>query len=181
MLAARTVDVDELNRVARARLVEPDIVHGPAITIGEQTFQQGDRVVTLRNDYDLDVRNGTLATVTKVHPRKSELTIRTDVGDTQRLPAAYLDAGHIDHGYAITVHKAQGLTVDRAFVLGSQDLYRELSYVALSRGRVSNEIHLTASEPRIDAHGLETRPPTTSDALIEAMRISRADTLGIDR
>jgi conjugative relaxase-like TrwC/TraI family protein len=181
MLAARAVDVDDLNRLARDRLAEHDVVQGPEIKIGDHTFQTGDRVVTLRNNYDLDVRNGTLATVAKVHPRRGDLTIRTDTGDTQRLPAAYLHAGHVDHGYSITIHKAQGLTVDRAFVLGSSDLYRELSYVALSRGRISNEIYLAAPEARVDAHSLEMGNPPTTGELVAAMRISRAEALGIDR
>ena len=181
MLAARTVDVDDLNRLARARLAELDVVHGPAITVGDQTFQKGDRVVTLRNDYDLDVRNGSLATVTKVHPRRGDVTIRTDSGAARRLTAEYLNAGHLDHGYAITIHKAQGITVDRAFVLGSEDLYRELSYVALSRGRVSNEIYRAAPELRLHAHGLEMGADATDDVFAGAMRISRAETLGIDR
>jgi Ti-type conjugative transfer relaxase TraA len=181
MLAARTVDVDDLNRLARARLVERGGVHGPEICVGAQIFQRGDRVVMLHNDYDLDVRNGTLATVSRVHPRKNDLTIRTDAGVTHRLPAAYLDAGHVDHGYAITVHKAQGLTVDRAIVLGTDDLYRELSYVALSRGRSSNEIYLAAPELRLHAHALEMDPGSTRVALVESMRLSRTEPLGIDR
>ena len=181
MLAARTAFVEDLNRLARTRLTESGELQGPVINVGGRSFQAGDRVVTLHNDDDLDVRNGTLATVTKIHPRRGDLTIRTDSGATQRLPAAYLDAGHIDHGYAITIHKAQGLTVDRAFVLGSNVLHRELGYVALSRGRVGNEIHLSASELRIDAHGLEAGLPASTEVLIESMRKSRAETLGIDR
>src|SRR2546430_9069409 len=80
----------------------------------------------------------------------------TDNGVTRRLTADYLNASHVGHGYAITVHKAHGLTADPSFVLGTDHLYRELSYVALSRGRVRNEIHLTAPQLRLDAHGLET-------------------------
>ena len=181
MLAARTVDVQDLNQLARARLAERGVVHGPAIDVGDQRFQKGDIVVMLRNDYDLDVRNGTLATISKIHPRKNEFTVRTDAGATQRLPAAYINAGHIDHAYAITIHKAQGVSVDRAFVLGSNDLYREIGYVALSRGRLSNELYLAAPEPRLHAHRLEKDAPPTRDALAETMRRSRAETLGIDR
>lgn len=38
---------------------------------------------------------------------------------------------HIDHGYAVTVHKAQGATVDRAYVLASGGMDRHLAYVGL--------------------------------------------------
>ena len=181
MLAAHTVDVDDLNRLARTRLHETGTLHGPVLAIGNRDYQAGERIVTLCNDYDLDVRNGTLATVTKVHTRRGEVTIRSDARAKQRLPAAYLDAGHVDYGYAITIHKAQGVTVDRAFVLGSNDLYREIGYVALSRGRLSSELYLAAPEPRLHAHRLEVDAPPTRDALVETMRQSRAETLGIDR
>ena len=77
-------------------------------------------------------------------------------------PPSYLDAGHVRHAYATTIHKAQGQTVDRAFVLGSDTLYQEAGYVALSRGRIENRIYLVDSEPRPEAHGREataTRTP----------------------
>ncbi len=58
-----------------------------------------------------------------------------DGGREITLDAGYLQRGHLDHAYALTAHKAQGATVDRTFVLGSEDLYRELGYTALSRHR----------------------------------------------
>ena len=54
-----------------------------------------------------------------------------------RLPLAYLEAGHLDHGYASTIHKAQGATYDRAFVLATESLTREAGYVAMSRARLA--------------------------------------------
>ena len=57
------------------------------------------------------------------------------------LPSDYLDAGHVMNGYAITGHKAQGLTCDHTYVLGTESLYREWGYVAMSRGRQSNQLY----------------------------------------
>jgi hypothetical protein len=42
------------------------------------------------------------------------MTIRSDQATMHQLPAAYLDAGHLRHAYATTIHKAQGITVDQA-------------------------------------------------------------------
>lgn len=51
------------------------------------------------------------------------------------LPATYLAAGHLDHGYAITVHKGQGATYEVALLYGDEHLYAEAGYTALTRGR----------------------------------------------
>ena len=56
------------------------------------------------------------------------------------LPARYVEAGHLAHGYATTVHKAQGATYDRAFVLATDSLTREAGYVAMSRARQGTEL-----------------------------------------
>jgi len=56
-----------------------------------------------------------------------------------------------DHGYAITAHRAQGATVDRTFVLGSEDLYREWGYTALSRHRHEARFYVTPSDLGLDA------------------------------
>ena len=56
------------------------------------------------------------------------------------LPAEYLEAGHLGHAYAMTVHKSQGMTVERAFVLSSESLSQESGYVAMSRATQSTEL-----------------------------------------
>ncbi len=61
------------------------------------------------------------------------LRILLDSGRTVELdPRAY---DRLAHGYAATVHKAQGATVDRAYVLADRGFDRNLSYVALTRHR----------------------------------------------
>src|SRR5205085_1205643 len=78
-----------------------------------------------------DVKNGMLGTVEGLG--LDTLTVRTDRGDTVALKPS--DYEHFSHGYAATVHKAQGATVDRTLVYGSALMDRHLAYVALTRHR----------------------------------------------
>jgi ATP-dependent exoDNAse (exonuclease V) alpha subunit len=73
------------------------------------------------------------------------LALRLDSGRDVQLPARYVRDGHLDHGYAITAHRAQGATVDRAFVLGSDELSREWGYTALSRHRIEARFYVSAT------------------------------------
>ncbi|MDQ3932429.1 MAG: ATP-binding domain-containing protein, partial [Actinomycetota bacterium] len=142
MVALRRADVDDLNTRARTRLAADGQLTGPTLDADGQRFQAGDLIVCLRNDRRIGVVNGTRATITAVDPDRHGLDVTTDDRRQLTLPASYLEAGHLSHGYAITGHKAQGLTVDHTFVLGSPELYREWGYVALSRGRHTNHLYV---------------------------------------
>jgi conjugative relaxase-like TrwC/TraI family protein len=153
MLATRRGDVAALNAAARTMLVaEGAVTDDWPIYCTGRPFAIGDRVLTLRNDKRHGLVNGQRGTIgAKQH---DGFVVQFD-GETQPrlVPDAYLDAGHIDHAYAMTVHKSQGLTCDRAFVLGSPDLYAEVGYTALSRGRYENRLYVTVTEPDVDHHG----------------------------
>jgi ATP-dependent exoDNAse (exonuclease V) alpha subunit len=97
--------------------------------------------VCLRNDRRLGVVNGTRATITRIDPHRRTVEAVDDRGAQLELPAGYLDAGHVTHGYAITGHKAQGLTCDHTYTLGTETLYREWGYVAMSRGKLTNQLY----------------------------------------
>jgi hypothetical protein len=86
---------------------------------GEE-FAPGDRIVRRRNDQALGLTNGTRGVVTHIDSRAGELQITTDRGDTVHVRQSYLDAGHLQLGYAIPWHVAQGLTAERAVVLAIQ-------------------------------------------------------------
>ena len=180
MLATRWSDVDDLNARARARLVEGGMLTGATLTVDECPYQTGDRIMTLRNDRRLGVRNGTCAVVTAIDAGKREMTVRTDTGIAVAVPARYLDAGHVRHAYATTIHKAQGQTADRAFVLGSDTLYQEAGYVALSRGRAENRIYVVGGESRLEAHAPEAQPPGPVEALTHSLKSTRAQQLAVD-
>jgi hypothetical protein len=87
------------------------------------------------------------------------------------------------HGYAITGHVAQGLTVDRAFVLAAEGINREWAYVALSRGRLANRLYAPARTDgaRREFAPFNPEPPQPIARLAAAFRNSTAQVLAIDR
>ena len=91
------------------------------------------------------------ATVVDVDTDRHTVSVELQGGRRVDLDAAYLEHGHLDHGYALTAHAAQGATVDRAFVLGSDDLYREWGYTALTRHRDEARFYLVRPAARSDA------------------------------
>lgn len=106
MLALRLSDVDDLNGLARAHRVRASELTGPTLNVNDRPFQTGDEIICLRNDYKLGVRNSTRGTIESVDLDERTLTMRSGK-KTIMLPAEYLDAGYIAHGYAMTIHKAQ--------------------------------------------------------------------------
>jgi hypothetical protein len=137
MLAVNRRDVDELNALARTKLLEGGMLGDEVLRTEERSFALCDEVVCLRNAKKLGVLNGTRGTV--VGFDADGLHIET-TGGPRVLPSRYVEAGHLAHGYATTVHKAQGATYDRAFVLATDSLTREAGYVAMSRARSGTEL-----------------------------------------
>ena len=78
------------------------------------------------------------------------------------------------HGYAITGHKAQGLTVDHTFVLATEATYRKWGYVALSRGRHSNRLYTHEHDDLDIDGGPHTREPHRDPIATTVTRLSRS-------
>ena len=150
---------------------------------GVREFQAGDEILLLRNDRPFDLRTGTRATIERVHERSNlAMTIITSDGVRHAIPTWYTEAGHVGHGYAMTIHKAQGLTCDQALVYATDDLYQELGYVAMSRGRDINRLYL-AGAPSLDleaADHLRVQERTARQALLGGLSNSRAQELALD-
>ena len=181
MIAARWVDVDDLNVIARARMIVDDRLDGPELVAGDRTFQTGDRVLALRNDTRRGVRNGSLGSITAVDVEARSLLVRFDTGEHIELPTRYLDDGHLTHGYASTAHKSQGLTCDRALLLGNDALYRELGYVGLSRGRLGNHLYVVSRDAdETPEHNTTHLEPKPIELVTSALKRSRAQQLAID-
>jgi len=133
-------EVRALNDEARARLrmggsLGPDVAM--KVERGDRSFASGDRVMFQRNDRDLGVKNGTLGTVQSIDRMRMGVLL----DDGRSIAFDLKDYTHVDHGYAATIHKAQGMTVDRVHVLATPGLDRHSAYVAMSRHRESVDLH----------------------------------------
>ena len=150
ILAYRNADVAQLNEAVRAgRQAAGEL--GPGVGVGGIELARGDRIVFLRNDNHgrdvvnldapgaspaLGVRNGTLGTVVAAEPHR--LSVRLDDGRTVAFdPDRY---GAVAHGYAVTVHRSQGPTMDRVYVLADPLMNRHAAYVALTRHRAAVDL-----------------------------------------
>lgn len=133
-------EVRALNQAARERMrAAGDLCDDVQVDVerGARNFASGDRVMFLRNERGLDVKNGTLGVIEKVSTQS--MAVRTDDGRSVRFDLK--DYAHLDHGYAATIHKAQGVTADRTHVLATPGMDAHGSYVALSRHRGGTDLH----------------------------------------
>lgn len=134
-LAHRRKDVHAINQAIKSArrakgetkvetLFETD--HGP------RSFSAGDRLLFTRNDATLNVRNGMLGTVTEVGGKNITVTVdANESGMVRTLTFAPKTFSAVGHGFAVSIHRSQGCTVDRSFLLDSRTMDANLTYVAL--------------------------------------------------
>lgn len=148
ILAHRRADVRLLNERARDKLVERGIVgEGFAFRTdnGPRSFAAGDQIVFLKNEGSLGVKNGMLARVVDASPGR--IVAEIGAGDDRRqVVVEQRFYAYVDHGYATTIHKSQGATVDSVKVLASPTLDRHLTYVALTRHRDDARLYVGLDE-----------------------------------
>ncbi len=143
ILAHLRRDVRMLNIMAREKLVERGIVgegHVFKTADGVRQFDAGDQIVFLKNEGSLGVKNGMIAHVIEAAP--SRIVAVIGEGDQRRqVIVEQRFYSNLDHGYATTIHKSQGATVDRVKVLASLSLDRHLTYVAMTRHREDLQLY----------------------------------------
>ena len=140
ILTHTNAEVRDLNEAAREAMRNA-VQLGDDVLVkterGERAFASGDRIMFLRNERSLEVKNGTLGTIEKVS--EGHMAVRTDDGRSVAFDTKhYRD---FDHGYAATIHKAQGMTVSHTHVLATPGMDRHSAYVALSRHRDGVQLH----------------------------------------
>ncbi|WP_421358958.1 MULTISPECIES: Ti-type conjugative transfer relaxase TraA [Agrobacterium] len=143
ILAHLRRDVRMLNVMAREKLVERGIVgdgHAFRTADGIRQFDTGDQIVFLKNESSLGVKNGMIGHVVEAAPNR----IIALVGEGEHRRQVTVEQrfySNLDHGYATTIHKSQGATVDRVKVLASLSLDRHLTYVAMTRHREDLQLY----------------------------------------
>jgi AAA domain len=181
MIAQRRRDVAELNAVARALMEAEGRLGRERLEISGREFRAGDRIVCLRNSDALGVRNGTRGTIKQVDRTRGRLHVRTDRGDVC-LDRRYLESGDVRHAYALTGHGSQGLTVERAFVLGSgAGRLQEWGYVALSRARDETRLYVLGGALAPETHAQELGGDDPLSRFARALESSGAERLALEQ
>jgi ATP-dependent exoDNAse (exonuclease V) alpha subunit len=153
MLAVRRREVEALNTRARELLQERGTVGPSRISAHGVDLAVGDRILLRVNDPKLDIQNGSRGVIEAIDARRRLVGLSLADGRRLLVGPRYLDQTAADdgpavvHGYASTGHAAQGATVDTAFVLGGDAVYREWLYVAMSRARNRTVLIIPDSQP----------------------------------
>lgn len=174
VLAGTREDVRALNERIQAERQALGETKGRVLALGEPLYI-GDRVVFTKNDKSMKVVNGEFGTVEAqlgfgVLVRMDRQTkALLPMSERVLVPQAKLPT-HVSRGYAITTHKAQGATIEKAFVLAGgwmQD--RHLSYVQMSRARGETKLYAPEGAVREDV-----------PELLDAMKRSREKDIAMD-
>ena len=136
-----------LNRLLQAKL-NPTTPEKRERAFGEFIFREGDRVMQIRNNYDIlwkktdgsavgtGIFNGDVGIIRSVDHQMEQLTV---VFDDREADYDFTQLGELEPAYAMTVHKSQGSEY-RAVILsawsGSQYLLnRSILYTAITRAK----------------------------------------------
>jgi conjugative relaxase-like TrwC/TraI family protein len=157
LMAGDNATADELSRRCRSALVQKGWIAPDGVRIATGVAGYGDEIVTLRNDRRLRsergdfVRNGARWQVIGTSMDGSIRVASSEDGVTVTLPPDYVRE-HVALAYALTVHKAQGQTTERAIVLVDNHMTAAQFYVAMSRGRQENRALVVSSDDAPEDH-----------------------------
>ncbi len=171
LTAYKKVDVKELNMKAREIMQNRGVFTGPRVETtvrdrdgnseGKREFQSGDRLYFKKNDRKLGVMNGETGTLTKINVTSdgSECSFFVKMDNGKELQFDPRDYSQLDYGYALTIHKSQGETVDFSSNLVAGSGLNAL-YVQLTRHRDGTQIVMTEDQINKIAqnNGLELSP-----------------------
>jgi len=129
------VGVGNLNHCLQSAL-NPSSPNKPERRLAGRAFREGDRVIQLRNNYDLNVFNGDVGHIAAIDPGDQTLTVNVD---DRRVEYDWASADELTHAYAISVHRSQGgeypAVVMPVMTTHYIMLQRNLLYTAVTRAQ----------------------------------------------
>lgn len=179
ILAGTRSDLYQLNQEARLKMQSIGLL-GTSCEVKTmlndvhsfREFAVGDQILFCKNQRRLGITNGDVGILKKIQinqdghwqfqvEREDRKIVEFSLTDDENIKSAYTA---IDYAYAISVHKAQGMTVDHAFVLSSDAMMdQEWSYVAASRAREQTHFYCSAEvETLIEVNMGRSRQKDTS-------------------
>ncbi len=175
VLAPTNELVEKLNLSLRHALIEDGAIHNKgsiSIPIENQkkenvqrSFSPGDQIVFLKNDYKVGVRNGDTATISHIERvERGVFRIKADMGQDKSVSFKTDSYHSFDYGYAVTIHKSQGATADKSYVVVSKDMGPQGFYVALSRHQQDAQIYSSSELVYEYRKSFETEVPTDRQA-----------------
>ncbi|QND17061.1 Ti-type conjugative transfer relaxase TraA (plasmid) [Rhizobium leguminosarum bv. trifolii] len=112
---------------------------------GGREFAVGDRIIFLENSRFLEpraprlgpqyVKNGMLGTVVSTGDKRGDTLLSVRLDNGRDVVISENSYRNVDHGYAATIHKSQGSTVERTLVLATGMMDQHLTYVSMTRHR----------------------------------------------
>ncbi len=176
ILAYTRADVAALNEAARAEKRRAGKLGSAEVSIktddGPLALAAGDRVMFTKNQSGTELANGVFATVHEIEALRDErgnpLPPRVGVvidGQKEITWISGEDYPHVTRGFAATVHKSQGATVDQCHVLASKGFDKHLFYVAMSRHKKECHVYYAKSELS-EAGIIENAAKTKSNDLV---------------
>jgi ATP-dependent exoDNAse (exonuclease V) alpha subunit len=180
MMAQRLSEVERLNELARAQLQATGEVGPDVLVAGGRGFAEGDHVMALRNDYIIGILNGTRGIIELIDADRGTIALNDGRG-TVDVPLSYVADGDLTHGYAVTFHKTQGLTVDRSLTLATGGLTREVAYTALSRGIDRNDLYGAELDARFGERHFDEVSLDPRQQLRAALEHTAAETVAFDQ
>ncbi|HEU4714805.1 MAG TPA: MobF family relaxase [Pyrinomonadaceae bacterium] len=181
---ARVLDTDhETNKITVRFFNGRELTYNPTRLSGvsvyyeaERTFAEGDRLQIRAPFREKRIANGELGTITKIEPDR----IRLAMDSGREISVDLRKFRHLDYGYAVTSHSAQGLTFDRVLInADTQEFVRllndRMAYVAISRARYDALIYTDSTQKLSDALNREIEKETALGAIQEDERERKED------
>uniref|UniRef100_UPI003F498DE5 Ti-type conjugative transfer relaxase TraA n=1 Tax=Ensifer adhaerens TaxID=106592 RepID=UPI003F498DE5 len=155
VLAHTNDDVRKLNEALRKVMIDEGALTGARqfrTARGLREFAAGDRVIFLENARVLEprakrlgpqyVKNGMLGTVVSSGDERADALLTVHLDNGRDVVISEDSYSNVDHGYAATIHKSQGSTIDRTFVLATGMMDQHLTYVAMTRHRNRADLYV---------------------------------------